>query len=110
MKYILLAMACVVSSIQAIEYEKQYENDHVCVSRVVIMPQEEIGLHYDVSPQLVIAIKGGILTRFELDGSITEVEFPTGTTVFRPAETADKMHKTANKQSEPIEIIVIALK
>jgi len=74
------------------------------------MPQEEIGLHYDEYPQVVIALSGGILTRLEANGSQTQVEFPTNTPVFRPAETPDKMHKTLNATSAPIELTIIQLK
>lgn len=74
------------------------------------MPQEEIGLHYDEYPQVVIAINGGILTRLEADGSQTPVEFPTNTPVFRTAEAPDKMHKTLNATALPIELIIMQLK
>lgn len=91
-------------------YEKQFENAQVCVSRVEIMPQEEIELHYDVYPHVVIALKGGVITRLEADGSITEVNFPTSKAVYSEAETADKIHKSVNRQMNPIELITIQLK
>jgi hypothetical protein len=111
MKYSLLLLASLFSySVQAMEYEKQFENDHVCVSRVKIMSQGETGLHYDMYPQMVIALQGGVLTRHEADGSITKVDFPTHKAVMRPSETEDKMHKTVNMQSYPVELIIIQLK
>jgi len=111
MKYNLLVFYCLfLLRVEALEYVKQFENDNVCVSYVKIMPQEEIGLHYDVYPQIVIALTGGVITRLEADGSTTEVEFPTGKSVFRPAETSDKIHKSVNATSNPIEIIIVQLK
>ncbi len=111
MKYILLAVSCLfLPRIHALEYIKQFENDNVCVSYIKIMAQEEIGLHYDQYPQMVKALAGGIVTRLEADGSTTEVDFPTGTWVFRPAETPDKMHKSVNATSKPIELIIVQLK
>lgn len=109
MKYIVM-LVLLASSAQALDYQKQFENDKVCVARVKIMPQEEIGSHYDMYPQVVVALKGGVITRLEADGSTTDVQFPTGKTVFRKAETPDKTHKSVNKQSEPIELIIIQLK
>jgi hypothetical protein len=91
-------------------YVKQLENDKVSVAYVKIYPQEEIGLHYDEYPQVVIALTGGIVTRLEADGSTTKVEFPTGQAVFRPSESADKMHKSLNETSMPIELIIVQLK
>jgi hypothetical protein len=55
-------------------------------------------------------LQGGIITRLEADGSTTEVVFPTQQIVLRPAETADKLHKSVNEQAEPIELIIIQLK
>jgi hypothetical protein len=97
-------------SLKCMVYEKQFESDKVCVARVVIMPQEEIGLHYDIYPQVVIALKGGTITRLEADGSITDVYFPTGKAIFRAAETPDKIHKSVNRTAEPIELIIVQLK
>ena len=69
MKSMLLGLVCLVSAgVQALEYEPQFENDLICISRVKIQPQEEIGLHRDVHPQVVIALKGGTITRLEADG------------------------------------------
>lgn len=109
MKYVLL-VGIFFSNIHALEYAKKFENDKVSVAYVKIAPQEEIGLHYDKLPQLVIALAGGIITRLEADGSTTDVEFPTGKLVFRPAETSDKMHKSINSTSNAIELMVIEFK
>ncbi len=92
------------------EYHNQFENDKVSVSYFKIMPQEETGLHYDIHPQIVIALSGGIITRLEADGSTTDVEFPTGKSVYRPAEAPDKIHKSVNRTSHPIELIIVQLK
>ncbi len=83
---------------------------HATIHHVTIMPQEEIGLHYDEFAQIVVARKGGIITRLEADGTKTEVNFPTGKAILRPAETPDKMHKSINDSSESIELIIVQLK
>jgi hypothetical protein len=76
MKYLLLAMVCLLSfEISALEYEIQLENDAVNVARAKIMPHEEIGLHRDAYPQVVIGLQGGIITRLEADGSTVDVNF-----------------------------------
>ncbi len=111
MKNILLAICLlVVGKAFALEYEVLLENDLVTVCRVKIMPQEEIGLHYDQYPQVVVARQGGVITRLEQDGSTTDVEFPTDVPVYRPAETADKIHKSVNNQPGPIELIITQIK
>lgn len=109
-KLAILGIFLFISRSYALEYKKYLENDKVFVSYVKIMPGEEIGLHYDQYAQVVIALNGGILTRLEADGSQTQVEFPTNIPTFRSSETSDKMHKTLNKTSMPIELIIIQLK
>jgi len=93
-----------------LEYVKQFENEHICVSYVKIMPNEEIGLHYDVYPQKVKSLHGGVITRFEADGTITKVDFPKGEWVYRASESPDKIHKSANETLKPIELIIVQLK
>jgi hypothetical protein len=111
MKRILLSLVCLVSSgIQALEYEPQYENDQISVAKVKIQPHEETQLHRDAYPQIVIALKGGTLTRLETDGQATEVSFPTAMSVVLDADPQDELHKSVNNSSEPIELIVIQLK
>lgn len=111
MKYVLLGFVCLFSfEIQAIEYEIQLENDVVSIARAKIMPFEEIGLHRDAYPQVVVALQGGIITRLEADGSTTDVAFPTGQAVFREIDPPDQLHKSVNNSSAPVELIIIQLK
>ena len=98
------------SEMQAIEYAVQFENDYVHVAKAKIMPQEEIGLHRDANPQVVIALQGGIITRLEADGTKTDVTFPTGKAVFREADPSGELHKSINKSSNPVELVIIQLK
>jgi len=106
----MFGIACLLSlGLQALEYEVQFENDQVCVSRVKIMPKEEIGLHRDVYPQVVIALQGGIITRLEADKRVP-VEFPTAVAVFREVDPPNELHKSVNEGSDPVEIITIQLK
>lgn len=111
MKYVLFGAACLLScGLQALEYEVQLENDQVCVARVKIMPNEEIGLHRDAFRQVVIALKGGTITRNEANGTTTDVKFPTGVAVFRGIDPSDEPHTSVNKGSEPVELMIVQLK
>lgn len=111
MKYIILGIVCFFSfDIHALEYEIQLEKESVSVARAKIMPKEEIGLHRDAYPQVVFALQGGIITRLESDGSTTDVHFPTGRTVFREIDPPDRLHKSVNNSSTPVELIIIQLK
>ncbi len=111
MKSILLGLVCLASaSIQALEYEPQFENDQISIAKAKIQPHEEIGLHRDAYPQVVIALKGGTITRLEADGRETEVHFPTGVAVIREADPQDELHKSVNNSSESVELVIIQLK
>ena len=111
MKNVILVLFCLLfANVQALEYESQFENDQICIAKVKIQAHEEIGLHRDVYPQIVIALKGGTITRLESDGRITDVEFPTGVTVFRKADPEHELHKSINNSSEPVELLIIQLK
>lgn len=112
MKYVvILSLFSLFSfALQGIEYEIQLENDSVRVARVKIMPQEEIGLHRDASPQVVVALQGGTITRLEADGSTNDVHFPTGQAVFRGMDPPDQLHKSVNRSPAPVELIIMQLK
>lgn len=108
---LLSVLACLAfTQAQALEYEVQLENDQACVSRVLIEPKEEIGLHRDALPQIVIALQGGTITRLESDGQEVEVEFPTGRAVYRPVDPENEFHKSVNKSETPVEIIIVQIK
>lgn len=108
---ILFGLICLlVFEIQALEHEIQFENEKVSVSRAKIMPHEELGLHRDSYPQIVVALQGGVITRFEADGTTQDVHFPTGKAVFREIDPPDQLHKSVNKGSSPVELIIIQLK
>jgi quercetin dioxygenase-like cupin family protein len=110
MKKLLILGALALSQAQALEYEVQFENDQVCVSRVVIEPKEEIGLHRDALPQVVIGLRGGTITRLEADGREVEVQFPTGKAVYRPIDPENELHKSVNRSNSPIEMIIVQMK
>lgn len=109
-KLLTAFMCCLSLEILALEYEQLFENDQICVAKAKISPHEEIGLHRDVYPQVVIALKGGVITRLEADGQMTEVKFPTGVAVFRAADPENELHRSVNNSSEPVELIIIHLK
>jgi hypothetical protein len=111
MQKVLLGLACLLTTgIQALEYQFQFENDQVCVARAKILAYEEIGLHRDAYPQVVVALQGGTITRLEADGRTVDVEFPTGIALFRPADPENQLHRSVNNSDAPIELIIIQLK
>ncbi len=111
MKRMLLGLACLLTlKTHAFEYVPQFENDQICVARAKIEPNEEIGLHRDAYPQIVIALKGGTVTRLEADGRVTDVQFPTGVAVVRDPDPVNELHKSVNRSSESIELVIIQLK
>lgn len=110
MKKFLMLACFALTQAQALEYEVQFENDQVCVSRVVIEPKEEIDLHRDAVPQVVVGLRGGTITRLEADGREVDVEFPTGKAVYRPVDPEDELHRSMNKSNASIEIIIVQLK
>ncbi len=111
MKKTLTAFICLLSfQMHALEYEQQFENDQICIGKVKIAAHEEIGLHRDVYPQVVIALKGGTITRIEADGRMVDVKFPTGEAVVRNADAENEQHRSVNNSSEPVELIIIHLK
>ena len=111
MKKILIAPFLALSlNANAMESEVRFENDQVRIIGVKIQAHEEIGLHRDEYPHVVMSIKGGTITRFEADGSKTEVHFPKGEAVFREADPAGEMHSSANNTCKPIELVIVELK
>lgn len=107
----LTAILCLQTlSIQAFEYEVQLDNHQVCIAKAKILPYEEIALHRDEYPQVVIALKGGTITRLESNGTQTEVHFPTGVAVFRECDPPNDFHKSVNHSSEVIELLIVHLK
>lgn len=105
---ILACFACAYA--QAFECEVQFENDQVIASRVVIEPKEEVGLHRDALPHVVVALKGGTITRLETGGREVDVQFPTGKAVYRPIDPENELHRSVNKSNERLELIIIQLK
>lgn len=109
-KILLLICTLIATEGQALEYEVIFENNQISISKVKIMPQEEIGLHRDAYPSIVIALQGGTITRLEENGSSTDVVFPTGIAVHRGVDPIDELHRSINKGSEPVELIITQLK
>jgi quercetin dioxygenase-like cupin family protein len=111
MKSSLLGLTCLIAfQAHAFECETQFENEQICVAKVKIEAKEEIGLHRDAYPHIVIALKGGTITRLEADGRTTDVQFPTGVTITRDPDPKNELHGSINRSSEAIELVVIQLK
>lgn len=111
MKRLFLTLLCLYSiKVHSLEYKILHENDSVSISQVKIMPYEEIGLHRDAYPQIVVALQGGVITRLEADGSKVDVNFPTGQAISREVDPPDQLHKSVNNSPNPVELIIIQLK
>lgn len=111
MKSALALLMCFLSfELQSLVYEQQFDNEQICIGKLELSPQEATGLHRDEYPHVVIALKGGTITRHEVDGREVEVDFPTGKTIFREADIGNVLHRSVNNSSESVELIVIQLK
>lgn len=111
MKGLLFGLFCLVSiHVQGLQYETQFENDQISVAKATIEAREEIGLHRDAYPQVVIALKGGTITRLEANGQKTDVQFPTGVAVMRGVDPVDELHKSVNNSDDAVELLIIQLK
>ena len=110
MLFLMLLFALFHTGLMAMEYEVQLDHEKVCVARAKILPHEEIGLHRDVCPQVVIALQGGTIHRLEANGSTNAVLFPTGIPVFRPMDPPHELHRSVNPTDHPIELMIIQLK
>lgn len=112
MRFILYAFSSLIPilTLHALDVEIQVDNEKVRVLLVKMMPHEEIGLHRDAFPQVVVPLQGGVITRFEADGTVNEIQFPTGQAIFREIDPPDAFHRSVNSSSTPIELIIIQLK
>jgi len=94
----------------AVESTVQFENNQVRVLKIKIMAHEVSVLHRDEYPHIVIPLKGGTITRLEVDGSMTDVDFPEGKVIFRKTDPVGEFHRSINNTSNPIELIIVYLK
>lgn len=93
-----------------LEFEIQTENEHVRVSKIKLLPADELDWHRDDLYRVLTALKGGTVTRIEQDGSSKQVSFPTGVGVFLPPDPAGQLHRTINTSPNEIEGILVELK
>lgn len=107
---VLISLCLFCAQMTALEYEQLFENEQVIVSKALIAPREEIGLHRDVYPQVVYPIKGGVITRIEADGALVDVNFPNKSVVFRPKDPENVLHKSVSRSDEPIELVIVQMK
>jgi quercetin dioxygenase-like cupin family protein len=111
MKKSIIITFCTLSfAAFAIEPEVQFENDQLSATKIKIMAHEELPFHRYEYPQIVVAIKGGTITRVEADGRTTEVNFPKGQAVYLPVDPPNELHKSINNSCKPLELIIIQLK
>ena len=111
MKSIFLALACIVPfATQALEVEKQFENQQICVLKILMNAGEELGFHRDERSRVVIGLQGGTITRIEQNGTCNEIVFPTGKAVFLEPDPVGEQHRAINKTDKPIEVMVVQFK
>lgn len=108
MRYLLLFFWPIMA--YSIEHNIIFENDYVCLSKFKLLPHEEVDFHRDEYPHIVIANTGGIIKRFEPDGTSTEIPLPTGEAVFRPQDPFEEGHRSINISDNLIEAFIIQLK
>ncbi|MBS0603544.1 MAG: hypothetical protein JSS60_00740 [Verrucomicrobia bacterium] len=97
-------------ALHSLEFDMQFENEQVRVSKIVMAAKEEVGLHRDELPRVVIGLKGGTVRRMEQDGSTRDVHFPTGSAVFLEADPEGEMHRGVNVSDTELEVMIIELK
>lgn len=111
MRNILLAAVCLIPVFsQTMEFKVEFENDEVRVSKWMLTAGEEVGLHRDEYPHVVVASQGGTIRRFEADGTTTDVVFPTGVAVFQGTDPVDVLHRSINASDHPIEAVMVEFK
>ncbi len=108
-KFLIILSLISTLSAFSIDYEVQLDNSHVRVSKIGLDPYEKVGEHRDEYPHVVIAFKGGSVTRFEADGSTTVVEFPENIPVYRSIDPFDELHTTQNGDTR-LELLRIEFK
>ena len=108
MKNSLFAAACLLPILaQGYDEEVLFENEQVYISKWKILPGEAVGRHCDDHPQVVIALKGGTITRIGEDGSTTDSFLPTGKAIFQEADP--ELHDAINASNQEIEAIMIEI-
>ncbi len=99
-----------IISLQGFEYHLEFENEEMRLIKVKIEAYEEIGLHLDDYSQIVVALKGGTITRLEADGRKVEVIFPTRVPVIRGIDPEGELHRALNNSPKALELMIIQLK
>lgn len=108
--FLLIVLGLMPLAAQAVEYEIQFENEEVRVSKWKLMPGETVGLHRDEYAAVVFALEGGTIRRLEADGSTTDVVFPKGKATYRPVDSSEALHRSVNVSDTPIEAISVEMK
>lgn len=100
----------VVMQMEAFEYEKQFENDQVSVTKTKIFPNEKGEFYHNCYPQIVIGLKGGTLTFLEGEKFLKKIELLADKPTYMEAQLENKFYKIVNHSSETIEFLTIQLK
>jgi quercetin dioxygenase-like cupin family protein len=108
--FFLLAASLFFTVANAMECEVVVDNKQVSVLKITLAPHEEVDDHRDDLPRVITAIQGGVLTRIEQDGTVSELVIPSGSSLFLEPDPVGTLHKTANRTASPLEFCVVLLK
>src|ERR1700722_3642922 len=85
----------------------QFENEYVRVWKTVIMPHQPLKMHRHDCARVVVGLKGGILTKIEETGEISEIVVETGKAYWFNEDPPHTLHGDLNESDEPIEVMLI---
>jgi len=88
----------------------QFENDYIKVWKTIIMPYQPLKMHRHDCSRVVIALKGGCLTKIEETGEKSQLIFETGKAYWLAKDPPGTLHGDINTSNEPIEVMVIEFK
>lgn len=85
------------------KHELQFENEHVCVWKTVISPNQPLERSEQSAGRVLIGLKGGTIQQKDPDGSLSTFNLETHKALWLKA---DAQHAP----KEPMEIMVIEMK
>ncbi|MBS0624297.1 MAG: hypothetical protein JSS62_06740 [Verrucomicrobia bacterium] len=88
----------------------QFENEHVRVWKTVIMPHQSLKMHRHDCSRVLVALKGGKLTKMEDTGESSELFLEEDKAYWLDQDALHTLHADINESEEPIEIMVIEVK
>lgn len=108
--YSLMVSSFVVASESQTHREPQFENAYANVWKTVIVPHQPLHFHRHDCSRVVIALKGGCLTKIEETGERSQLLFETGKAYWLLEDPPGTLHGDINESNESIELMVIEFK